>query len=68
VTTKEILHRIVDEFSDEDAAAALVLLQSQLTGEPQSSELPEFFGMLDSDETDLAARSSEILQAEFGRS
>ena len=68
MTTKEILHRIVDELSDDDAAAALALLQSQLTDKPQSSELPEFFGMLDSDETDLAARSSEILQAEFGRS
>jgi hypothetical protein len=68
VTTKEILHRFVDELSDDDAAAALTLLQSQLTDEPESYELPEFFGMLDSAETDLAARSSEILQAEFGRS
>jgi hypothetical protein len=68
MTAKEMLHRLVDELSDDDAAVALVLLHSQLATEPETNELPEFFGMLDSDETDLAAQSSEILRAEFGRS
>jgi hypothetical protein len=68
MTTKERLHRLVDEFSDDEATTALVLLQSQLTDEPEPAPLPEFFGMLHSGKGDLAARSSEILRAEFGRS
>jgi hypothetical protein len=68
MTTKEILHRFVDELSDDDAAAALALLQSQLADEQQTNELPAFFGTLDSDDPNLAERSAEILRAEFGRS
>ena len=67
MTTRGMLHCFVDQLSDDDARVALALLQSQLA-ESETSELPEFFGILDSDETDLAARSSEILRAEFGRS
>lgn len=67
VTTRERLHRLVDDLSDDQAAAALALLESQLADEPQSDALPEFFGMLRSGKGDLAARSEEILRAEFGR-
>jgi hypothetical protein len=35
--------------------------------EPEPGALPEFFGMLHSGKGDLAARSEEILRAEFGR-
>jgi hypothetical protein len=45
---------------------ALVLLQTQLDEEPADWP-PEFFGMLHG-RADLAARSSEILREEFGRS
>lgn len=68
MTTKEILHRIVDELSDDDAAAALALLQSQLTDDQPTNELPAFFGMLDSDNPDLAEHSANILRTELGRS
>jgi hypothetical protein len=68
MTTRERLHRLVDDLSDERAAEALALLENQLGGESeQSAQLPEFFGMLHSGKGDLAARSDEILRAEFGR-
>jgi hypothetical protein len=67
MTTKERLHRLVDDLSDDQAAAALALLESQLADEPEPTGLPEFFGMLHSGKGDLAARSDEILRAEFGR-
>ena len=63
MTTRERLHRLVDD----QAAAALALLQSQLADEPQLDALPGFFSMLHSGKGDLAARSGEILRAEFGR-
>lgn len=68
MTTRERLHRLVDDLSDERAAEALALLENQLGEEPeQSAQLPEFFGMLHSAKGDLAARSDEILRSEFGR-
>jgi hypothetical protein len=67
MTTRERLHRLVDDLNDDQAAEALVLLESQLAEEPQPATLPEFFGMLHSGKGDLAARSEEILRAEFGR-
>jgi hypothetical protein len=68
VTTKERLHQLVEQLSDDEASAALVLLEDQIAGEPSTAPLPEFFGMLHSGQGDLAERSSDILQAEFGRS
>jgi hypothetical protein len=67
MTTRERLHRLVDGLSDDQAAEALALLESQLGDEPRPAALPEFFGMLHSGKGDLAARSEEILRAEFGR-
>jgi hypothetical protein len=67
MTTRERLHRLVDDLSDDQAAEALTLLETQLAEEPQPAALPEFFGMLHSGKGDLAARSEEILRAEFGR-
>jgi hypothetical protein len=67
MTTRERLHRLVDDLNDDQAAAALVLLESQLVDEAQADALPEFFGMLRSGKGDLAARSEEILRSEFGR-
>jgi hypothetical protein len=67
MTTRERLHRLVDDLSDDKAAEALALLESQLADEPEVASLPEFFGMLHSGKGDLAARSEEILRAEFGR-
>jgi hypothetical protein len=67
MTTRERLHRLVDDLSDDQAAAALALLENQLSDDPQPDALPEFFGMLHSGKGDLAARSDEILRAEFGR-
>ena len=67
MTTRERLHRLVDDLSDDKAAEALALLESQLADEPEPAQLPEFFGMLHSGKGDLAARSEEILRAEFGR-
>lgn len=66
MTTRERLHRLVDELSDDKAAEALALLESQMGGEAEPGPLPEFFGMLHSGKGDLAARSDEILRAEFG--
>ena len=66
MTTRERLHRLVDDLSDDQAAEALALLESQLADEPEPAGLPEFFGMLHSGKGDLAARSEEILRAEFG--
>jgi hypothetical protein len=68
VTTKEQLHHLVEQLSDDEASTALALLQDQLADISGSAPLPEFFGMLHSGKGDLAARSSEILRAEFGRS
>jgi hypothetical protein len=60
------LHRLVDDLSDEQAAGALALLESQLADEPEPVEMPKFFGALHSGKGDLAVRSEEILRAEFG--
>jgi hypothetical protein len=67
MTTREQLHRLVDDLSDDEAAEALAFLESHLADEPGPASLPEFFGMLHSGKGDLAARSEEILRAEFGR-
>jgi hypothetical protein len=67
MTTRERLHRLVDELSDDDAAEALALLESQMGAQAEPGPPPEFFGMLHSGKGDLAARSDEILRAEFGR-
>lgn len=68
MTTKERLHQLVEQLSDDEASAALTLLEDQLTDTPGSAPLPDFFGMLHSGKGDMAERSSEILRAEFGRS
>ena len=68
MTTKERLHRLVEQLSDDEASAALALLQDQIADEPGSAPLPEFFGMLRSGQSDLAEGSADILRAEFGRS
>jgi hypothetical protein len=68
VTTRERLHQLVEQLSDDEAAAALALIQSQLAEKPESARLPDFFGMLHSGKGDLAARSSDILRAESDRS
>ncbi len=67
MTTKERLHRFVDQLTDDEARSAFALLDSQFA-EPVPRPLPAFVGMLNTDDPDLAARSSEILRAEFGRS
>jgi hypothetical protein len=67
MTTRERLHRLVDDLSDDEAAEALALLESQVAEQTEPAALPEFFGMLHSGKGDLAARSDEILRAEFGR-
>jgi hypothetical protein len=66
MTTRERLHRLVDDLSEDQAAEALALLESQLAQEADAADLPEFFGMLRSGKGDLAARSDEILRAELG--
>jgi hypothetical protein len=66
MTTRERLHRLVDDLSDDEAAEALALLESQVADQAEAAALPEFFGMLHSGKGDLAARSDEILRAEFG--
>lgn len=68
MTTKEQLRQLVEQLSDDEALAALALLQDHLGEASGPARLPEFFGMLHSGKGDLADRSSEILQAEFGRS
>ena len=67
MTTRERLHRLVDDLSDDEAAEALALLEGQLADKAAPAALPEFFGMLHSGRGELAARSDEILRAEFGR-
>jgi hypothetical protein len=66
MTTRERLHRLVDDLNEDQAEEALALLQSQLAEEHAPEALPEFFGMLHSGKGDLAARSDEILRAELG--
>ncbi len=66
MTTRERLHRLVDDLNEDQAEEALALLESQLTEEREPEALPEFFGMLHSGKGDLAARSDEILRAELG--
>ena len=66
MTTRERLHRLVDDLSDDEAAEVLALLEGQLADQAEPAALPEFFGMLHSGKGDLAARSDEILRAEFG--
>lgn len=67
MTTRERLHRLVDDLSDDQAAEALALLESELVEESAPQALPDFFGMLHSGKGDLAARSDEILRDEFGQ-
>jgi hypothetical protein len=66
MTTRERLHRLVDDLNEDQAEEALALLESQLAEEPAPETLPEFFGMLRSGKGDLAAQSDEILRAELG--
>lgn len=66
MTTRERLHRLVDDLSEDQAAEALAMLESQLAQEAEPVAPPGFFGMLRSGKGDLAARSEEILRAEFG--
>jgi hypothetical protein len=40
------LHQLVEELSDDEASAALLLLQDQLADASGSAPVPEFFGML----------------------
>jgi hypothetical protein len=67
MTTRERLHRLVDDLSEEEAAEALALLAGQLAGQVEPAAVPEFSGVLHSGTGDLAARSDEILRTEFGR-
>lgn len=67
MTTKERLHRLVDDLNDDEAAEALALLERQAIEGPESIAMPEFFGMLHSGKGDLAGRSDDILRAEYGR-
>ena len=46
MTTRERLHRLVDDLSEDQAAEALALLESQLAQEAEPAALPEFFGMV----------------------
>jgi hypothetical protein len=40
------LHQLAEELSDDEASAALLLLQDQLADASGPAPVPEFFGML----------------------
>jgi hypothetical protein len=70
VTTKERLHRLVDELADEQASRALALLEA-VTGEEhtagQRRVVPTSLGAGASGRGDLSERVDEILADGFGR-
>ncbi len=70
VTTKEQLHQLVDELADEQAAHALVLLEtvSKSRLAPRSPRrVPSSLGVGASGRGDLSERVDEVLAKDFGR-
>lgn len=69
MTTKERLHRLVDQFGDEQAARALVLLESVNVSEPADVKrriMPTSMGIGASGRSDVSERVDEILADGFG--
>jgi hypothetical protein len=70
VTTKERLHRLVDELADEQASRALALLET-VAGEHSPAGrrrvVPISLGAGASGRSDLSERVDEILADGFGR-
>jgi hypothetical protein len=70
VTTKERLHRLVDELADEQADRALALLET-VTDEQQAPGqrrvVPTSLGVGASGRSDLSERVDEFLADGFGR-
>lgn len=70
MTTKERLHRLVDELADEQADRALVLLESVTGPSPAVSRhraIPRSLGIGRSGRTDVSERVDEVLAEGFGR-
>jgi len=70
MTTKERLHRLVDELADEQADRALVLLESVANLPPAVSRrrvIPRSLGIGRSGRSDVSTRVDEVLAEGFGR-
>jgi hypothetical protein len=66
VTSKQRLHQLVDDLSEEEADE-LLRLATDLHAEPSPHRLPAFAGIGDSDRSDISERADELLQDGFGR-
>lgn len=70
MTTKEQLHRLVDELGEEQAGHALVLLKTVTESRPTSKNrrrVPASLGIGDSGRGDLSEHVGEALAEGFGR-
>lgn len=70
MTTKERLHRLVDELADEQADRALVLLESVARPPLAASKrraIPRSLGIGRSGRSDVSTRVDEVLAEGFGR-
>lgn len=65
---REELHRLVEELPEEDVPAVLDDVRRHLTVVKGRSWPPAWFGAEESQTTDVAARSEELLDEGFGRS
>lgn len=70
MTTKERLHRLVDELPDEQADRALALLESVASRSPAVSKrraIPRSLGIGRSGRSDVSTHVDEVLAEGFGR-
>lgn len=70
VTTKERLHRLVDELADEQADRALMLLESVTSSPPavrRRRGIPRSLGIGRSGRSDVSTRVDEVLAEGFDR-
>lgn len=67
MTSKELLHRLVDDLGEPQAAEAITLLRARYVlpnPSDEFNELPEWVGAFSSGRSDLSERHEEILRDE----
>ncbi|MBN9608340.1 MAG: hypothetical protein BGO26_20090 [Actinobacteria bacterium 69-20] len=67
MTTKELLRRMIDAMTDEEADRALRALGATKPEMPTSQQLPDFVGSFASGDGTLSQRTRDLLADGFGR-
>jgi len=65
---RDELHRLIEDLPDEQVPAALVDVRRHLAPVSDSPWPPPWFGVVEAERTDTAARADEILADGFGHS